>query len=46
MRKRFIIDVYTAGSEQPVHVSEIDVQKAVMDKFTDYFVDVRSAEGT
>jgi hypothetical protein len=45
MRKTFVIDIYTAGSEQPVEVDEVGIQEAVMGKYTEYFVDVKKAEG-
>jgi hypothetical protein len=44
MRQTFVIDIYTAGSEQPVDVDEVVIQQAIMSKYTDYFVDVKMAE--
>ena len=44
MRKTFVVDIYTAGSEQPVDVDEAVIQQAIMSKYTEYFVDVRKAE--
>jgi hypothetical protein len=45
VRKTFVVDIYTAGSEQPVDVDEVVIQEAIMSKYTDYFVDVKKAEG-
>jgi len=43
MRKTFVVDIYTAGSEQPVDVDEAVIQQDIMSKYTDYFVDVKKA---
>jgi len=45
MRKTFVVDIYTAGSEQPVDVGEAVIQQAIMSKYKEYFVDVKKAEG-
>jgi hypothetical protein len=44
MRKTFVVDIYTAGSEQPLDVDETVIRAAIMSKYTEYFVDVRKAE--
>jgi len=44
MRKTFVVDIYTAGSEQPVDVNEVVIKEAIISKYTDYFVDVKKAE--
>ena len=40
MRKRYEVDVYTTGSET-IDASPEEIQKAILDGFPDYFVDVR-----
>jgi hypothetical protein len=44
MRRTFVVDIYTAGSEQPVDVDEVVIQQAIMSRYTEYFVDVKKAE--
>jgi len=44
MRRTFVVDIYTAGSEQPVDVDEVVIQQAIMSRYIEYFVDVRKAE--